>query len=119
MTSKIIIKPTEYSSNKLLLNDYKTNGYVSIKNLFNLNLISKLTQDLTKSFQILLSNKLTLSENIIFLNSTDKPKLYHYHNATIKLMAHNILANDIYLVLDILNKKILYSFPIFIICLAF
>jgi hypothetical protein len=105
MKTKNIIHPKEYKNKQDILIDFKLNGFVSIKNLIDTNLLAKVREDLTKSFQLMLNNNLEFTDNLILLNTSDKPKLYQYHNATIKLMSHFNLVNDIYKALEVLNEN--------------
>jgi hypothetical protein len=105
MNSFQIVKPQNYIKSSDLLTDFKLNGFVSIKSLISLESLSILREELTKALQMVCENERSFSENVKYLDSTDKSKLYEFHNATIKLMSHSIFSYDIYKVLNILNEN--------------
>jgi hypothetical protein len=104
MNIKNIVNPKQYNSKHVLISDFNENGFVSIKNLLNKDIINQLKLDLTLSLQLFLDNDKSFSENIIYLDKIDQKKLYEFHNETLKLFTHNILSREIYEVLRVLNN---------------
>ncbi len=103
MKTNNVVSPKIYSNNDELISDFNKNGFVSVKNMLNKELLKHVKNDLTASLQLFMDNDKSFSENIIFLDHADKSKLYEFHNATLKLFTHSILSLEIYNILKILN----------------
>jgi len=104
---KHIITPISYQlKDENLLNDYIKNGFVSIKNLINIENLKNFQVELEESLQLFLGNNYSYFENINYLDKNDQSKLYEFHLNSSKLFSISTLSNEIYNVVKILNKNL-------------
>jgi hypothetical protein len=101
LTHNTIFEPINFSSNSELKSFYEEFGFISVKDLFPRDFISKIASDLTTCFQIALSNSKSFDENIIYLNSLDKKELWNLHNGSLKIASIRSLIS---IISDLIKK---------------
>ena len=102
---KKLINSKAYESLDDLCNDYLNQGYVSIKNLLDLNILNDFASELTSTLADLNNNNKSFSENVLDLDKNNRDKLYDFHNKSQNLFSLQALSKEIYIVLKFLNKN--------------